>query len=182
MSCETLMISQLLSLEGENGARDVGVVGREPTLEEIAEVTGIDPGEVDSIRSSAQVPVSLEKPVGDEEQSEFGRFIADEQAECLFSSVRRAPKRTKRTTPGPVERLLAERPDASPMQLSTDLSSLVLFGFISLYGGLSGVWPPGAAQRVWRSAPGRRRSPRISSVGIRNAPCDLIRASNPDLT
>jgi diguanylate cyclase (GGDEF)-like protein len=40
-----------------------------------------------------------------------------------------------------VERLLAERPDASPMQISTDLSSLVLFGSISLHGGLSGVWP-----------------------------------------
>src|SRR6202022_1811042 len=41
-------------------------LGREPTPEEIAEVTGIDPEEVDSIKRSAQAPVSLEKPVGDE--------------------------------------------------------------------------------------------------------------------
>ena len=52
-------------------------LGREPTAEEIAEVTGIDPEEVDSIKRSAQAPVSLEKPVGDEEESEFGHFIAD---------------------------------------------------------------------------------------------------------
>jgi len=56
-------------------------LGREPTNEEIAEATGIDPEEVDSIKRSAQAPVSLEKPVGDEEESEFGQFIADERAE-----------------------------------------------------------------------------------------------------
>src|SRR5919106_1159299 len=56
-------------------------LGREPTPDEIAEVTGIDPDEVDSIKRSAQAPVSLEKPVGDEEESEFGQFIADERSE-----------------------------------------------------------------------------------------------------
>jgi RNA polymerase primary sigma factor len=59
-------------------------LGREPTPEEIAEVTGIEPDEVDSIKRSAQAPVSLEKPVGDEEESEFGQFIADEKAESPF--------------------------------------------------------------------------------------------------
>jgi RNA polymerase primary sigma factor len=59
-------------------------LGREPTPEEIADVTGIDPEEVDSIKRSAQAPVSLEKPVGDEEESEFGQFIADEKAESPF--------------------------------------------------------------------------------------------------
>jgi len=59
-------------------------LGREPTAEEIAEVTGIEPEEVESIRRSAQAPISLEKPVGDEEQSEFGQFIADEQAESPY--------------------------------------------------------------------------------------------------
>jgi RNA polymerase primary sigma factor len=59
-------------------------LGREPTVEEIGEVTGIDPGEVESIKRSAQAPISLEKPVGDEEQSEFGQFIADEQAESPY--------------------------------------------------------------------------------------------------
>ena len=44
----------------------------------------IEPEEVDSIKRSAQAPVSLEKPVGDEEESEFGQFIADERAESPF--------------------------------------------------------------------------------------------------
>jgi RNA polymerase primary sigma factor len=59
-------------------------LGREPTPEEIGEVTGIEPEEVDSIKRSAQAPVSLEKPLGDEEESEFGQFIADERAESPF--------------------------------------------------------------------------------------------------
>jgi len=59
-------------------------LGREPTADEIAAVTGIDPEEVDSIKRSAQAPVSLEKPVGDEEESEFGQFIADERAESPY--------------------------------------------------------------------------------------------------
>jgi RNA polymerase primary sigma factor len=59
-------------------------LGREATAEEIAEVTGIAPEEVESIKRSAQAPVSLEKPVGDEEESEFGQFIADERAESPY--------------------------------------------------------------------------------------------------
>jgi RNA polymerase primary sigma factor len=59
-------------------------LGREPTAEEIAEVAGIEPDEVESIRRSAQAPISLEKPVGDEEQTEFGRLIADEHAESPY--------------------------------------------------------------------------------------------------
>jgi RNA polymerase primary sigma factor len=45
----------------------VTVFGREPTAEELAEVTGIDAEEVDSIKRSARAPISLEKPVGDGE-------------------------------------------------------------------------------------------------------------------
>ena len=39
---------------------------------------GVEPEEVNSIKRSAQAPVSLEKPVGDEEESEFGHFLTDE--------------------------------------------------------------------------------------------------------
>jgi RNA polymerase primary sigma factor len=59
-------------------------LGREPSSEEIAAVTGIDPEEVGAIKRSAQAPISLEKPVGDEEESEFGQFIADERAESPY--------------------------------------------------------------------------------------------------
>ena len=59
-------------------------LGREPTAEEIAELTGIDSDEVESIKRSAQIPVSLEKPVGEEEESELVDFIADERAESPY--------------------------------------------------------------------------------------------------
>ena len=59
-------------------------LGREPKADEIAEVTGLEPEEVTSIKRFAQVPISLEMPVGDEEQSEFGQLIADEQAESPY--------------------------------------------------------------------------------------------------
>ena len=59
-------------------------LGREPTIDEIADVIGIEPDEVASIRRSAQAPISLEKPIGDEDQSEFGQLIADERAESPY--------------------------------------------------------------------------------------------------
>jgi RNA polymerase primary sigma factor len=52
--------------------------GREPTAEEIALDLDMTVEEVESIRRTSQTPVSLEKPVGDEEESEFGQFIEDE--------------------------------------------------------------------------------------------------------
>jgi RNA polymerase primary sigma factor len=58
----------------------LGELGREPSPEEIALELELDPVEVEQIRRSSQAPVSLEKPVGDEEESEFGHFIADESA------------------------------------------------------------------------------------------------------
>ncbi len=62
----------------------VTALGREPTAEEIAELSGIEPEEVDSIKRSTQAPISLEMPVGDEEESELGEFIADEHAESPY--------------------------------------------------------------------------------------------------
>ena len=53
-------------------------LGREPTAEEISAAVELSPDEVEHIRRSAQTPVSLEKPVGDEEESEFGHFIQDD--------------------------------------------------------------------------------------------------------
>jgi RNA polymerase primary sigma factor len=51
--------------------------GREPTAAEIAVDLDLSVEEVESIRRTSQTPVSLEKPVGDEEESEFGQFIED---------------------------------------------------------------------------------------------------------
>jgi RNA polymerase primary sigma factor len=55
-------------------------LGREPLSVEIARDLELTLDEVDAIRRSAQTPVSLEKPVGDEEESEFGQFLVDESA------------------------------------------------------------------------------------------------------
>jgi RNA polymerase primary sigma factor len=57
-----------------------GELGREPGSVEIARDLDLTVEEVDQIRRSAQLPVSLEKPVGDDEESEFGHFLTDEDA------------------------------------------------------------------------------------------------------
>ncbi len=52
-------------------------LGREPTAIEIGRDLDLTSDEVEHIRRSAQTPVSLEKPVGDEDESEFGHFLTD---------------------------------------------------------------------------------------------------------
>ncbi len=53
-------------------------LGREPRAEEIAEELRMSPDEVRDILRMAQLPVSLEKPIGEEEDSELGDFVEDE--------------------------------------------------------------------------------------------------------
>jgi len=59
-------------------------LGREPLPEEIAAELDCTTREVRDILRMAQQPVSLEKPVGDEEESELGDFVEDEGAESPF--------------------------------------------------------------------------------------------------
>ena len=54
--------------------------GREPTPEEIAKEMGIPEQRVVEIQQISQDPVSLETPIGEEEDSHLGDFIEDEQA------------------------------------------------------------------------------------------------------
>ena len=54
--------------------------GREPTPEEIAEGMGITAERVREIQKIAQEPVSLETPIGEEEDSHLGDFIEDQDA------------------------------------------------------------------------------------------------------
>ena len=56
----------------------IGQLGREPTVEELGNATGLPPEEVEDLLRSAQPIVSLEKPVGEDEEAEFVRFLADE--------------------------------------------------------------------------------------------------------
>jgi RNA polymerase primary sigma factor len=55
-------------------------LGREPLPHEVAAELEMELDEVEQIQRNAQALISLEKPVGDEEESEFGHFIADENA------------------------------------------------------------------------------------------------------
>src|SRR5438105_3314839 len=78
--------------------KDIGKVRLLTAQEEVDLAKRIERGDLDakqkmvesnlrlvvSIKRSAQAPVSLEKPVGDEEESEFGQFIADERAESPY--------------------------------------------------------------------------------------------------
>ena len=56
-------------------------LGREPKPEEIAEELEMTTEEVREILRMAQHPVSLEKPIGEEEDSELGDFVEDENTE-----------------------------------------------------------------------------------------------------
>ncbi len=52
-------------------------LSREPTAEEIGERMGITAERVQQIQKTAQEPISLEAPVGEEEDSSLGDFISD---------------------------------------------------------------------------------------------------------
>ena len=55
-------------------------LGREPTIEEIASDLEVDPTRVTELRQIAQDPVSLETPLGEEEDSTLGDFVEDTEA------------------------------------------------------------------------------------------------------
>ncbi|MCA1678292.1 MAG: sigma-70 family RNA polymerase sigma factor, partial [Actinobacteria bacterium] len=59
-------------------------LGREPTPEQIAANLECTPREVRDILRMSQQPISLERPVGEEEESELGDFVEDEAAESPF--------------------------------------------------------------------------------------------------
>ena len=62
-------------------------LGREPTAEEIAEEMGTTPEKVHEILKISQEPVSLETPIGEEEDSQLGDFIEDEDATAPVEAV-----------------------------------------------------------------------------------------------
>ena len=62
-------------------------LGREPTPAEIAEKMGVEESRVVEIQKIAQDPVSLETPIGEEEDSHLGDFIEDEKTATPSDSV-----------------------------------------------------------------------------------------------
>ncbi|MGA7572074.1 MAG: RNA polymerase sigma factor RpoD [Candidatus Aquilonibacter sp.] len=55
-------------------------LGREPTVEEIAEAMALTPEKVREVMKISQEPISLETPIGEEEDSHLGDFIEDQEA------------------------------------------------------------------------------------------------------
>ncbi|MGI8580420.1 MAG: sigma-70 family RNA polymerase sigma factor [Solirubrobacteraceae bacterium] len=82
----------------------VQTLGREPTAAEVAAEYGCTAGEVHEYLRMAQQPVSLEKPVGDEEDSSLGDFVEDKMAESPFDVASENMRRTQ------VGRVLAALP------------------------------------------------------------------------
>lgn len=68
----------------------LGENGHEPTTNEIAQELGMTPERVREIIRIAQDPVSLEAPVGEEEDSYLGDFIPDEDAPAPIDSAMKA--------------------------------------------------------------------------------------------
>ena len=65
-------------------------LGREPTVEELAAKVGLTPARVREIQRLALEPVSLETPVGEEDESHLGDFIEDQQAVAPAEAAARA--------------------------------------------------------------------------------------------
>lgn len=68
-------------------------LNREPTLQEIADAMGVPVTKVRDIQKTAQEPISLESPTGEEDESELGDFIVDLDAEQPPDAVARKIRR-----------------------------------------------------------------------------------------
>src|SRR5919109_1526891 len=62
-------------------------LGREPEPQEIADELGWKVKDVREVLRVSQIPVSLEKPIGEEEDSSLGDFVPDDQAESPFDTA-----------------------------------------------------------------------------------------------
>jgi RNA polymerase primary sigma factor len=62
-------------------------LGRQPTIEELAEAVDLPVHRVQWIMKVSWLPLSLESPVGDEEDSELGHFIEDEESPTPMQSA-----------------------------------------------------------------------------------------------
>ena len=88
-------------------------LGREPTVEEIAAKVELTPDKVREIQRIAQEPVSLETPVGEEDDSLLGDFVEDPNviAPATAADARVADRSDRRSAAG------AQRPRAAVVRL-----------------------------------------------------------------
>ena len=89
-------------------------IGREPTPEELAEKLGMPLEKVRKVLKIAKEPISLETPIGDEEDSHLGEFIEDKNAvlpldSAIQSNLREATTRVLASLTPREERVLRMR-------------------------------------------------------------------------
>ncbi|MBL8112823.1 MAG: sigma-70 family RNA polymerase sigma factor, partial [Acidobacteria bacterium] len=89
-------------------------LGREPTAEEIAKRMDMPASKVRKIMKIAQEPISLETPIGEEEDSHLGDFIEDRSAvspieAVIVANLRDQTRRTLKTLTPREEQVLRMR-------------------------------------------------------------------------
>ncbi|HEY3182396.1 MAG TPA: sigma-70 family RNA polymerase sigma factor [Gaiellaceae bacterium] len=89
-------------------------LGRDPSSIEIGRYADLAPDEVDQIRRAAQTPISLEKPVGEANEVEFGALLTDDTAQLPDEEVavtlrNESLHRILDTLPGRERRILVRR-------------------------------------------------------------------------
>jgi RNA polymerase primary sigma factor len=62
-------------------------LSREPTLEEVAAKAGVRPEEAERLLRASEAPVSLDRPVGGGEDTEFGHLLADDRIQSPYEWV-----------------------------------------------------------------------------------------------
>jgi len=63
-------------------------LGREPSDEELADEIGLSASKVTQLKMAAVRPTSLDQPIGDDDSTEFGEIVGDEEAEDPFETLR----------------------------------------------------------------------------------------------
>jgi RNA polymerase primary sigma factor len=63
-------------------------LGREPTDDELAEEIGLSRGKVSQLKTASIRPASLDAPIGDDDSTEFGETVGDEDAQTPFELLR----------------------------------------------------------------------------------------------
>src|SRR5471032_857846 len=63
-------------------------LGREPTDEELAEEVGLSPVKVSQLKTVSIRPASLDAPISDDDSTEFGEIVGDEDAQTPFELLR----------------------------------------------------------------------------------------------
>src|SRR6476660_5832286 len=63
-------------------------LGREPTDDELSEEIGIDRGKLSQLKVASMRPASLDAPISDDDSTEFGEIVGDENAQTPFDLLR----------------------------------------------------------------------------------------------